>query len=218
MWDGRQEHPPCPAWGLCVIFGVPWALCSLLPSSLRALPSSPAFIPALPTSEPCAEPRPWRCGAARGRRQQRGAASPAGPRAPSPQPCAADALPPSPAARGKAVVCMFAGAEGVGRGESALSALADGEGAGGQVGWRLWTLRARPVARPRRFLPDSSEQLGAGKGHAAGHCAAPSCDEGLLPASPGWGGHGRASRCLPPCSQALLALQAAGGDGQSAVR
>lgn len=113
---------------------------------------------------------------------------------------------------------MFAGAEGVGRGESALSALADGEGAGSQVGWRLWTLRARPVARPRRFLPDSSKQLGVGKGHAAGHCAAPSCDEGLLPASPGWGGHGRASRCLPPCSQALLALQAAGGDGQSAVR
>lgn len=50
--------------------------------SLGALPSSPAFIPALPTSKPCAEPRPWGCGAARGREQ--------------PPPLGPELLPPSP--------------------------------------------------------------------------------------------------------------------------
>lgn len=42
---------------------------------------------------------------------------------------------------GKAAGCVFAGAEGVGRGESSLSALAAAVGAGSQVGRRLWMLR-----------------------------------------------------------------------------
>lgn len=41
----------------------------------------------------------------------------------------------------KAAGCVFAGAEGVGRGESSLSALAAAVGAGSQVGRRLWMLR-----------------------------------------------------------------------------
>lgn len=223
-WDGRQEHPPTAYEDLVLPSGSPEQSAFLLLAALSylgVLPSSPVFIPSLPTSESCAEPRPWRCGAAPGRRQQQGAASPAGPRAPSPLLCAADALPPSPAARGKAVVCMFAGAEGVGRGESALSALADGEGAGSQVGWRLWTLRAHPLAQPCGFLPDSSEQPGGGKGHTAGHDAlGPSATRGSswLPQDGGRGGGSRATRCLPPFVALSGTAGTAGGSGGQAER